>query len=131
MFDGTSPPYEVDAVPHPVQLYGESKLSGERAVLGMDDQGSNSRGQRVVLRVPVLYGPCRQNSDTAVNVLLDVVRDQSGKTYKMGECLLLRFVYFVRIQECMYDFLHDVIICIHYFVLIGASFRLMCFANPP
>jgi S-adenosylmethionine synthetase len=29
------------------------------------------------------YGPAPSNADSAVNVLLDVVRDQSGKSYKM------------------------------------------------
>ena len=29
------------------------------------------------------YGPAPKNSDSAINVLLDVVRDQSGKQYKM------------------------------------------------
>ena len=29
------------------------------------------------------YGPAPQNSDSAVNILLDVVADQSGKTYRM------------------------------------------------
>jgi S-adenosylmethionine synthetase len=29
------------------------------------------------------YGPAPNNSDTAVNILVDVVQDQSGKTYKM------------------------------------------------
>jgi S-adenosylmethionine synthetase len=29
------------------------------------------------------YGPASKNSDSAVNILLDVVQDQSGKTYKM------------------------------------------------
>ena len=29
------------------------------------------------------YGPAPKNSDTAVNILIDVVSDQSGKTYKM------------------------------------------------
>ena len=29
------------------------------------------------------YGPAPKNSDSAVNILLDIVRDQSGKTYKM------------------------------------------------
>lgn len=29
------------------------------------------------------YGPAPKNSDSAVNILLDVVRDQSGKFYKM------------------------------------------------
>jgi len=79
VFDGTKAPYDVDDPPHPVQLYGETKLAGEQAVLNI----TSDRGQRVVLRVPVLYGPVRVNSDSAINILLDVVRDQSGKTYKM------------------------------------------------
>lgn len=29
------------------------------------------------------YGPAPKNSDTAVNILIDVVEDQSGKKYKM------------------------------------------------
>lgn len=29
------------------------------------------------------YGPAPNNSDTAVNILIDVVEDKSGKQYKM------------------------------------------------
>ena len=29
------------------------------------------------------YGPAPSNADSAINILLDVVQDQSGKTYKM------------------------------------------------
>ena len=29
------------------------------------------------------YGPAPKNSDSAINILLDVVQDQSGKAYKM------------------------------------------------
>ncbi len=29
------------------------------------------------------YGPAPENSDTAVNILLDVIQDQSGKKYDM------------------------------------------------
>ena len=29
------------------------------------------------------YGPAPKNSDSAVNILVDVVKDQSGKQYKM------------------------------------------------
>ncbi|KDR80310.1 hypothetical protein GALMADRAFT_242662 [Galerina marginata CBS 339.88] len=77
VFDGTSPPYTPSSLTNPIQLYGKSKRDGEIAILGID-------GARViVLRVPVLYGPAPKNSDSAINVLLDVVQDQSGKTYKM------------------------------------------------
>ncbi|CCL99566.1 uncharacterized protein FIBRA_01584 [Fibroporia radiculosa] len=77
VFDGTSPPYTPSAVTNPVNLYGTTKRDGELAVLGV--VGSKS----IVLRVPVLYGPAPHNTDSAVNVLLDVVTDQSGKQYKM------------------------------------------------
>ena len=50
------------------------------AVLGAISEGGL---EATVLRVPVLYGPAPQNSDTAVNILVDVVEDQSGKVYKM------------------------------------------------
>ena len=29
------------------------------------------------------YGPAPNNTDTAVNILIDIVSDQSGKQYKM------------------------------------------------
>jgi S-adenosylmethionine synthetase len=77
VFDGTSPPYTPSSPTNPLQLYGESKRDGELAVLGVDG------AKVVVLRVPVLYGPAPKNSDSAINILLDVVKDQSGKTYKM------------------------------------------------
>ncbi|KAI0370538.1 NAD-P-binding protein [Pilatotrama ljubarskyi] len=77
VFDGTSPPYTPSSPTNPLNLYGQTKRDGELAVLGVT--GSHS----IVLRVPVLYGPAPKNSDSAVNILLDVVSDQSGKQYKM------------------------------------------------
>ncbi|KJA13733.1 hypothetical protein HYPSUDRAFT_49648 [Hypholoma sublateritium FD-334 SS-4] len=77
VFDGTSPPYTPSSATNPLQFYGKSKRDGELAVLGVDG------AQVIVLRVPVLYGPAPKNSDSAINILLDIVQDQSGKTYKM------------------------------------------------
>ncbi|KAJ7439320.1 hypothetical protein FB451DRAFT_1302134 [Mycena latifolia] len=77
VFDGSSPPYPPSARPNPLQLYGQTKLDGEVKILGVE--GATA----IILRVPVLYGPAPKNSDTAVNILIDVVEDQSGKTYKM------------------------------------------------
>ncbi|KAJ7033659.1 hypothetical protein C8F04DRAFT_1353080 [Mycena alexandri] len=77
VFDGTSPPYTPSARTNPLQLYGQSKLDGELNILAIE--GATA----IILRVPVLYGPAPKNSDTAVNILIDVVEDQSGKTYKM------------------------------------------------
>ncbi|KAG1716822.1 hypothetical protein ID866_344 [Astraeus odoratus] len=77
VFDGTSAPYHPSSEPNPLQLYGKTKRDGEIAVL------SQTNAKVVVLRVPVLYGPSPKNSDSAVNILLDIVQDQSGKQYKM------------------------------------------------
>ncbi|PPQ86623.1 hypothetical protein CVT25_006807, partial [Psilocybe cyanescens] len=77
VFDGTSPPYIPSSSTNPLQLYGRSKRDGEVAILGVDG------AKVIILRVPVLYGPAPQNSDSAINILLDVVQDQSGKMYKM------------------------------------------------
>ncbi|KAF5390842.1 hypothetical protein D9757_004525 [Collybiopsis confluens] len=77
VFDGTSPPYTPSAQTNPLQLYGRTKRDGEEAVLSV------SGAKVVILRVPVLYGPAPSNADSAINILLDVVQDQSGKQYKM------------------------------------------------
>lgn len=79
VFDGKTPPYAPTAVTNPLQAYGKTKRDGELEVLkaGKDDASV------VVLRVPVLYGPAAKNTDSAINILIDVVGDQSGKTYKM------------------------------------------------
>ena len=77
-------------------MYSITKRDAELAVLGVE-------GAHVaVLRVPILcvpsvvhrnrmaielmhrrYGPAPSNADSAVNILLDVVQDQSGKKYNM------------------------------------------------
>ncbi|KAJ7778285.1 hypothetical protein B0H16DRAFT_1502907 [Mycena metata] len=77
VFDGTSPPYTPSAKTNPLQLYGQSKLDGELNILAIEG------ATVIILRVPVLYGPAPRNSDTAVNILIDIVEDQSGKTYNM------------------------------------------------
>ncbi|KAI4155304.1 MAG: hypothetical protein LQ340_001069 [Diploschistes diacapsis] len=59
-------PYEADAATGPSNLYGQTKLDGERAVLE-EHEGA------VVLRVPVLYGPATKNAESAVNSLVDSV----------------------------------------------------------
>ncbi|KAK8869876.1 dTDP-4-dehydrorhamnose reductase [Kwoniella newhampshirensis] len=79
VFNGKDAPYEVDATPDPLQMYGRQKLDGERAVLAEREKGAKI----TVLRVPILYGKTEYNSESAVNVLRDVVEDQSGKSYKM------------------------------------------------
>ncbi|OCF55330.1 dTDP-4-dehydrorhamnose reductase [Kwoniella mangroviensis CBS 10435] len=79
VFNGKNPPYEVDAQPDPLQMYGRQKLDGEKAVLAEREKGAKV----TVLRVPILYGKTEYNAESAVNILRDVVEDQSGKKYKM------------------------------------------------
>ncbi|KAM0447504.1 hypothetical protein ACHAQK_001056 [Fusarium lateritium] len=65
-------PYEADAEPRPTNLYGETKLDGERAVLdALKEVGKEGLG--VVLRVPVLYGNAETPAESAVNVLMDAL----------------------------------------------------------
>jgi dTDP-4-dehydrorhamnose reductase len=72
VFPGTEgdAPYEADAPTNPPNLYGQLKLDGERAVL--EETGDSGLG--VVLRVPVLYGSAKENSESAVNTLVDAVK---------------------------------------------------------
>lgn len=62
-------PYSAAATPDPPNVYGRTKLEGERAVLEVA-AAANVRNKIVVLRVPVLYGPCDEPSESAVNVLM-------------------------------------------------------------
>jgi len=71
VFPGTEgeAPYETDAEPRPPNLYGQLKRDGEVAVLEV----TRDSGLGVVLRVPVLYGSAKENSESAVNTLVDAV----------------------------------------------------------
>lgn len=62
-------PYEANATPNPTNLYGQTKLAGEKAVL--EECGNTGLG--VILRVPVLYGHVETNAESAVNGLIDAV----------------------------------------------------------
>jgi len=75
VFDGEHPPYFPDNPTNPLNKYGETKLAGEEAVLATDPSF-------LILRVPVLYGGVNALAESAVTVLLDVIR--SGKPTKMS-----------------------------------------------
>ncbi|KAI9852005.1 MAG: hypothetical protein M1838_002128 [Thelocarpon superellum] len=62
-------PYEVESSTRPTTFYGQSKLSGEEAVLRVTEHRRTS----VVLRIPVLYGAATSPAESAVNVLMDTV----------------------------------------------------------
>lgn len=62
-------PYENDATPSPTNLYGQTKLDGEKETL----RATKDSGLGVILRVPVLYGKATESKESAVNVLMDAV----------------------------------------------------------
>ncbi|WRT67063.1 dTDP-4-dehydrorhamnose reductase [Kwoniella shivajii] len=102
VFNGKNPPYDVDASPDPLQMYGRQKLDGEKAVLAEREKGAKV----TVLRVPILYGKTEYNAESAVNILRDVVQDQSGKQYKM-DAYQVRFPTNVEdIGRVLYDLSH-------------------------
>ena len=78
VFDGTkSAPYVEDDVPHPLNVYGRSKLEGERAVAA-------SGARHLILRTSWVYGPRGRNFLFAILARarkgepLRVVADQFG-----------------------------------------------------
>lgn len=62
-------PYKASSAPDPPNVYGRTKLEGEKAVLEVSAL-ANARNKAVVLRVPVLYGSCDEPQESAVNVLM-------------------------------------------------------------
>jgi len=78
VFDGTSPvPYTEESSPHPLNVYGESKLQGERSI-------QETGGNHLILRTAWLYGRQGKNFvDTILRLAsrqeeLRVVDDQRG-----------------------------------------------------
>ncbi|KAL0994679.1 hypothetical protein UPYG_G00125740 [Umbra pygmaea] len=68
VFDGRNPPYGEDDAPNPLNVYGKSKLEGEREVLRQNPGAA-------VLRVPILYGEVERVQESAVTVLWDKVQE--------------------------------------------------------
>ena len=73
-------PYAADAVAEPTNIYGQTKLDGERAVL----EETRGTGLGVVLRVPVLYGEAEQLKESAINELMDKVWDAQKENAKVN-----------------------------------------------
>jgi len=86
VFDGKTPPYDEDAAPSPVNVYGQSKVDAEHLVLGRD------RG--IVLRCPLLVGPGAGERITGfVAQILQAIR--SGADQDLDD-VLIRFPTFNR-----------------------------------
>jgi dTDP-4-dehydrorhamnose reductase len=66
VFDGSAPPYRIDDHPAPLNAYGRSKLDGERALAESTDFGC-------VLRLPLLFGPVVDWSESAVTSLIPAI----------------------------------------------------------
>ncbi|KAK4189647.1 hypothetical protein QBC35DRAFT_513905 [Podospora australis] len=75
-------PYEANAEPSPTNLYGQTKLEGERAVLH-EFKMAGKEGLGVVFRVPILYGSAETNDESAVNMLMDTVLKAQGENAKI------------------------------------------------
>lgn len=79
-------PYKTTAEPSPTNIYGQTKLDGEHAVLS-----ASKPGQTIVLRVPVLYGetdPKDNNKESAVNVLMDALWKSQKEKVTMDDYAL-------------------------------------------
>ncbi|XP_030637975.1 methionine adenosyltransferase 2 subunit beta isoform X2 [Chanos chanos] len=68
VFDGRNPPYGENDAPNPLNLYGKSKLEGEREVL-------RHCASAAILRVPILYGEVERVDESAVTVLWDRIQE--------------------------------------------------------
>jgi len=68
VFAGDNPPYFADSETKPTNVYGLSKLEGEKMAL--------INNENVVLRVPVLYGDVQTLGESAITSLLDTVRNK-------------------------------------------------------
>ena len=68
VFDGTAAPYREDAPPTPLNAYGRQKVRGEYAALA-------AHATPCILRVPVLYGPTNDLSESAITVFVQTVMD--------------------------------------------------------
>ena len=70
VFDGSAPPYLPDSETNPLNLYGKSKLDGERAIL-------STSSHRCVLRVPILYGEVESLEESPITLIAGSLKKDS------------------------------------------------------
>lgn len=68
VFDGTAAPYDEDALPHPINPYGDSKLAGEKAI-------TEAHPRPLILRTSVLVGSNRADRYPFTMFILQQARD--------------------------------------------------------
>ncbi|KAM9788483.1 methionine adenosyltransferase 2 subunit beta isoform 1-T1 [Neosynchiropus ocellatus] len=79
VFDGRNPPYGEDDTPNPLNVYGRSKLEGER-------ETQRHCPGAVVLRVPVLYGEVESVMESAVTSLWLKVQEGPTESCTLDHC---------------------------------------------
>ncbi|KAM9846776.1 methionine adenosyltransferase 2 subunit beta [Aulostomus maculatus] len=79
VFDGRNPPYGEDDCPNPLNLYGRSKMEGERETLRHCPGAA-------VLRVPVLYGEVESVMESAVTSLWLKVQEGATDSCTLDHC---------------------------------------------
>lgn len=79
VFDGRNPPYGENDAPNPLNLYGKSKLEGEREVLRHCPGAA-------ILRVPILYGEVEKVEESAVTVLWQRVEEGVTESCTLDHC---------------------------------------------
>lgn len=85
VFDGTTPPYEVDAPRCPINAYGRQKAEAETALDGLP--------HALTLRVPILFGPTDDWRASAVTVLAANLVAARGAAVPMDD-LAIRYPTF-------------------------------------
>ncbi|KAM6907830.1 LOW QUALITY PROTEIN: methionine adenosyltransferase 2 subunit beta [Xenentodon cancila] len=79
VFDGRNPPYGEDDCPNPLNMYGRSKLEGEREV-------QRHCPGAVILRVPILFGEVESVTESAVTALWLKVQEATEESYTLDHC---------------------------------------------
>ncbi|MBN2322384.1 MAG: SDR family oxidoreductase [Spirochaetes bacterium] len=71
VFDGTAPPYSPESPVNPLNLYGKSKLGGEKAVW-------DETPDAAVLRVPILYGEVETLEESPVTMIAKTIMEAAA-----------------------------------------------------
>lgn len=78
VFNGSAPPYAVDAQPAPLNAYGRMKLAGEKAVRAA--YAAAGKGNFAIVRIPILYGRVENLAESPVTELATKILQ--GKAFK-------------------------------------------------
>ncbi len=97
VFDGVKGEYEENDMPHPLSVYGESKLAGERAVQKISNKF-------YLIRTAVLFGPPGESDlskKSFVQIMLDL--SKKGSAIKAVDDEVNSLTYIVDLAEAVKD----------------------------